>query len=130
MKIEEINFPNLERSVIFTIGNNAKENHEIIDLSKENDMWFHVDNLPSCHVVASLPDNITKKELKSIIKKGAEFCKQYSKYSSHKNLHISYTLIKNVKKTKVLGSVILTNHKIIVIYKETLYKINLIIKKF
>lgn len=106
---------NLEIPVIFRIGKNAKGNHEIIDLALENDMWFHIEGLPSCHVIASIPDNT--KELKSIIKKGALLCKQNSKYISQKNLPISYTLIKNVKKTEVVGSVLITNHKTIIIYK-------------
>lgn len=97
----------LNRDIVYCIGTNAKDNFDVIDVSQPDDLWFHVKDLPSCHVVAKIPDDITdRKELQYIIKRGAIVCKQYSKYSSTQNLEIIYTRIKNVEKTAIPGSVI------------------------
>ena len=36
-----------DNDITFFIGGSAKENFEIIDSAKPDDLWFHVDNLPS-----------------------------------------------------------------------------------
>jgi predicted ribosome quality control (RQC) complex YloA/Tae2 family protein len=103
-------------NIKFFIGGNAKENFEIIDLAKPDDLWFHVDDLPSCHVIASISDiidNKSKKDIRYIVKQGALLCKKYSKYKSVSELPITYTYISNVHKTDIIGSVITTNSKII-----------------
>ena len=104
-----------DNDITFFIGGSAKENFEIIDSAKPDDLWFHVDNLPSCHVIAAISDitDKSKKDIRYIIKKGALLCKKYSKYKSMSNLPITYTYISNVHKTDVIGSVITTNSKII-----------------
>jgi predicted ribosome quality control (RQC) complex YloA/Tae2 family protein len=103
-------------NITFFIGGNAKENFEIIDSAKPDDLWFHVDDLPSCHVIAAISDitdNKSKKDIRYIVKQGALLCKKYSKYKSVYGLPITYTYISNVHKTDVVGSVITTNSKII-----------------
>lgn len=103
-------------NVTYYIGKNKEENFEIIDQADLDDIWFHVNEFPSCHVIASLKDvNYNKKELYKIIKYGAVLCKKYSKYASVKNLDIIYTKIKNVKKTDIIGTVETSNTKIITI---------------
>jgi predicted ribosome quality control (RQC) complex YloA/Tae2 family protein len=105
-----------DNDITFFIGGNAKENFEIIDSAKSDDLWFHVDNLPSCHIIAAISDitdNKSKKDIRYIVKQGALLCKKYSKYKSVSNLPITYTYISNVHKTDVIGSVITTNSKII-----------------
>jgi predicted ribosome quality control (RQC) complex YloA/Tae2 family protein len=100
-------------NIVYRIGANAQDNFDIIDQSDPQDIWFHVEGRPSCHVVASVPDSMTKKEKHKLIKKGAELCKIYSKYKSEKNLKIVYTKVENITKTETLGSVLLSNEKII-----------------
>jgi predicted ribosome quality control (RQC) complex YloA/Tae2 family protein len=104
-------------NIVYKIGSNAQDNFDIIDQSNPQDIWFHVEGRPSCHVVASVPDNMTmtmtKKEKHKLIKKGAELCKIHSKYKSEKNLKIVYTKVENITKTETLGSVLLSNEKII-----------------
>jgi predicted ribosome quality control (RQC) complex YloA/Tae2 family protein len=112
---KNIFFNNLNQEIKFYIGKNQDGNSEIIDLCKESDLWFHLDGMPSCHVIATIPDNIDAKLLRTIIKNGAILCKQHSKYSSVKNISISYTYLKNITKTSVLGTVIITNEKKIII---------------
>jgi predicted ribosome quality control (RQC) complex YloA/Tae2 family protein len=97
----------INSDIVFKIGENSQDNFDIIDDSLPDDIWFHVNNLPSAHVIASIPlgKKLDKKQLGKIITQGAVICKQYSRYASQKNLNIIYTKIKFVKKTETLGSV-------------------------
>jgi len=101
----------------YLIGENAKDNFRIIDIANPNDIWFHVEDKPSSHIIALLPADtpLSKKDTQYIIKQGAVLCKQYSKYASEKKLSIIYTNIHNVKKTEIPGSVETTMVKRVVI---------------
>jgi len=104
-------------SIQYLIGENAKDNFKIIDLANSNDIWFHVEDKPSCHVIAilSLESSMNKKDLQYIIKQGAVLCKQHSKYASDKNVPIIYTKIENVVKTDTPGMVNVSSTKRVVI---------------
>lgn len=119
MKTQEIHIEKLGRTIVFTLGTSAQENFELIDSCKPEDLWFHVEGRPSCHVVASLNlreiERKDKKVVLSIVKQGALLCKQHSKYASEKNLPIVYTWVKHVVKTDIVGSVNITNQKVICI---------------
>ena len=106
MKTEIIFLKNINKDVTFLIGTNAKDNFDVIDAGSPDDYWFHVKDVPSCHVVAKIPEGADSKIVRSIIKRAAVLCKQYSKYVSNKNVEIIYTKIKNVQKTEVAGSVL------------------------
>ena len=112
MKIFNYKFDDLEYDVI--IGQKDTENWQIIKDSDEFDLWFHVDNLPSCHVV--IRQNIKKGQqinyVNQIITIAAEHCKEYSKYKDKKN-KIIYTEIENLKLGKQIGSVIINNDKLV-----------------
>lgn len=80
--------------VRYIIGDNERENHSIIKMSAEHDIWVHIKDLPSCHVIASVPSqNDTgignKKGYKEIVRKatrqGGVLCRQYSKNTIKKN---------------------------------------------
>ena len=119
MKQESIKINNI--IINFNIGSNAQENYELLDNSKPNDLWFHLDDYPSCYVIAFIHDNpllrfdsiLNKKDKQKLIKFGCVLCKKYSKYASVKNIKIIYTEVKNLEKTKNIGSVIAKNTKII-----------------
>jgi len=104
MKTEVISIPSLRCEITFTIGQNADENDQIIDAAFSNDLWFHVDNKKSCHVIASVPDNFDRKNLKYIISQGAVLCKKHS-YPKEKSLPIVFTRVKNIQKTTTPGMV-------------------------
>jgi predicted ribosome quality control (RQC) complex YloA/Tae2 family protein len=106
MLMEVIYLKNINKNITFCIGKNAQDNFDVIDASLPEDMWFHVKDLPSCHVVAKIPEGIDRKEMKSIIKRGALLCKMHSKYKASDKLEITYTRIKNIQKTDTPGSVI------------------------
>jgi predicted ribosome quality control (RQC) complex YloA/Tae2 family protein len=108
MIMEVIYLKNINQSITFLIGKSAQDNFDVIDASSPHDIWFHVNGLPSCHVVAKIPEDMDRKDIRSVIKRGAILCKQHSKYKASDKLEIIYTRIKNVQKTNVLGSVITT----------------------
>jgi len=84
-------------------GESAQENWDLIQNSEQNDIWFHVKNTPSCHVV--LITHPKKEPHKSVINYCATICKEGSKQKSSKNTVIIYTEIKNIKKGNAVGSV-------------------------
>jgi len=90
----------MKSDILFKVGENDADNFAVIDESSSDDIWFHVSNLPSAHIVASIPidKKIANRQEGKIILHGALICKQYSKYASQKNLEIVYTRIKFVKK--------------------------------
>lgn len=114
MKIETVYFPNIQREITFYIGKSQKENFEVIDNAKYDDLWFHAENDSSCHVVASIPENTDKKSLQTIIKRGALLCKQNTNKLIHcKDVPFIYTKIDHVKKTNIEGCVTTEHTKII-----------------
>ena len=116
MKTENIYIQALKKELVFYIGRNQSENFEIIDKCTLNDLWFHANNISSCHVVGIIPEDISKKDKKYIIKIGASLCKKYTKKLKPLNdVEIVYTQLKNIEKTSVLGCVNITNSKIIII---------------
>ena len=126
--------PSLQLNVVFKVGKDAANNHQIIDESHKNDLWFHINNKPSCHVIARLQnirfttqdndlpnyydihfDTLENKQKQQIIKQGALICKQFSKFKSEKNVEVVYTKIENVVKTEIIGSVLASKSKIIIV---------------
>ena len=89
------------------VGESAQENWDLIDSSKQNDLWFHVENNPSCHVVLSAESGKTPH--KSVINYCAALCKDGSKLKNNKNVNIIFTERKNVKKADTTGSVTTKN---------------------
>ena len=101
-------------TVVFIIGENASDNFDVIDQAKPNDIWIHLHQSASCHVIATLPPDkeYDKKHLHKIIVQGCMLCKQNSKCASAKKLPIMYTHIKNVEKTEKVGCVAVNVYKI------------------
>lgn len=117
MKTENVYFSNINMNIEFHIGKSAQDNVDVINMARPNDIWFHVKNDSSCHVVAILPEKVNKKELHTIIKKGALLCKQNTKKvaSSNNAIEIIYTPIKHICKTDILGQVTVQTSKTIVL---------------
>ena len=84
----------------FRLGENAKENHMIIDDADKNDWWVHIDGLPSAHCI------IEKSEIDILdLDFASSLIRNISKYKNQKNLRFCYTQVKNLKKTKNPGEV-------------------------
>lgn len=62
---------NIDYSVM--IGTDAKDNWNIIDLSSPNDIWFHLENHSSCHVILQTNN---KKISRRLITQCALLCKE------------------------------------------------------
>jgi predicted ribosome quality control (RQC) complex YloA/Tae2 family protein len=126
--------PSLHLNVVYKVGKDAQNNHQIIDESNKDDLWFHINNTSSCHVIACLKnirfnryddelpnyydidfDSLDNKQKQQIVKQGAILCKQFSRLNNQKNVEIIYTKIENVCKTEPIGSVITYKTKTIII---------------
>ncbi len=73
----------------------------------QNDLWFHIKNNPSPHGI--IHSDTKEEPTKDVIYKTAELVKSYSKYKDLSKITIIYTKLKNIKRTDVLGSVIIKN---------------------
>ena len=108
MKIEIYNFKSTNYTII--IGKNKNENFEIIDESIDTDVWFHVNNEPSCHVILKNTNKINEIPLQ-VIKRCAYLCKIHSKAKMQKKCCVIYTQMKNVIKTEQIGQVAVSSFK-------------------
>jgi len=94
---------NVEMELTVYIGKNRHNNWELIDRANENDVWFHIVDQPSRHVILSLPDQITYKQIsKQTLQHCARLCitKKTTALTT-----IMYTEIRYVIKAKEIGSV-------------------------
>lgn len=108
-------FDNIDEDIIFYVGENATDNFKVIDSGNPTDLWFHAKENSSCHVVACIPSKIDKRELKTIIKRGALLCKQNTnKLANIREVEIMYTQLQNITKTKTPGLVTVSCSKTVV----------------
>lgn len=114
MKQEIVYDTKLGCEVTINIGSNAKDNWDMIDNAKQNDIWFHLEDHPSAHVILVVPTETTKiKDVsKMTLKHCANFCKKNKENKDE--LSVIYTEIKNVTKADKEGSVHTTNCKTII----------------
>ena len=114
MKTETFLFDGVEYTI--KIGKCRKENDALVRSSLPTDMWFHLANVPSCHVVVSNYSKDLKELPKQVIKRCACLCIAHSKPASKKNIPVSYTHVTNLINTSVLGQVkIVGQYKTIII---------------
>lgn len=90
-----------DNKTIIKIGNNAKENQQLLNKSSQNDLWFHLHDNPSPHAIIHGPYD------KIIINFAATMVKENSKFKNYKNIKVIYLERKNIKLTKKDGEVIL-----------------------
>jgi len=116
MKTEILFLQELNREITFYIGQNKNENFDVIDKGNPDDLWFHANEVSSCHVVANIPSDISKNDKRYIIKAGAILCKKYTnKLKCANDIEIIYTEIKNIEKTQYSGCVKIINGKKIIV---------------
>jgi predicted ribosome quality control (RQC) complex YloA/Tae2 family protein len=107
MKIESIIIK--EQAYKILIGRNAKDNEQVIKISNPNDIWLHFANISSPHIILQSNGNIIpKRELKYV----ALLLFKY-KISALKNEKIIYTEIRNISLTKITGTVLTKNTKVL-----------------
>jgi predicted ribosome quality control (RQC) complex YloA/Tae2 family protein len=121
MKEYPLSFDN--RNFIIQVGQNAKENWELIDGADDFDLWFHLDSGPSAHVI--IKEILNKKNHfvinndffgypRELITMGSTYCKSNSRCPTSK-VSIIYTTIENISKGKDIGSVIVKTSKCIIL---------------
>jgi predicted ribosome quality control (RQC) complex YloA/Tae2 family protein len=114
MKTEVLFLEGIDRDITFHIGQNKNENFNVIDKGAPDDLWFHAHNISSCHVVAIIPNDISKPDRRYIIKAGALLCKKHTnKLACMNSVEIVYTEIRNLEKTKTPGCVKIFKQKTI-----------------
>ncbi|WP_139454224.1 NFACT RNA binding domain-containing protein [Campylobacter armoricus] len=96
-----------------SVGRNEKANEYLLKVAKKDDIWLHVKDYPSAHVI------ITSNKLKIsqlVLEFAAKLCVEFSKLSSGAYL-VDYTS-KNFVKIREKAFVNYTNYKTISILKE------------
>jgi predicted ribosome quality control (RQC) complex YloA/Tae2 family protein len=98
----------VEKEYTIIIGQNAKENTQIIKDSHPENIWFHLSSSSSAHIILQNEgDIIPKRYLNQIAGK-------LFKYKKNAPIQdVIYTEIKNVKLTSTPGLVLPSNLKII-----------------
>lgn len=100
----------IQKEYTILIGENAKDNTELVKMSDPNDIWFHLEKESSPHVI--LKSNFSNEIFEQ------EYLKQVAsklyKYKNNYNLdNAIYTQVKNVKLTKTPGLVVPSNITVI-----------------
>ena len=95
------------------VGRNSSENQKLLSLAKANDLWMHIRDIPSSHVIIrtdkqSLPD--------SVIKAAAKLCVDFS-VKNPGDYEVDYTKRKFVK-TQEGSNVLYTKYDTITVTKE------------
>ena len=114
MKEETHQFPNIYTPVSFRIGSNAVENSRMIGEADPGDIWFHLNNAPSAHVLTSLPAGLSKKQRMTVIKRGAQLCRRHTNSCSDKRAApVCYTPVSMLTLLDAPGSVQIKHFKLI-----------------
>lgn len=94
-------------SETYVIGKDAKDNTFLIDSSFDYDVWFHVKDQPSPHLIYRNPQMHSLDTLRQsgILYQMAIKLKKHSKYSKEINVLFIYCYIKNLKTTDTPGLV-------------------------
>ena len=92
-------------NITYILGENDRENHEIIKASHPEYWWFHLNSLTSGHCIVmsdKIDDNI------SII--ASNYLKKYTKIRNRMKFSICYTQVKNLKILDKPGMVEIMNN--------------------
>ena len=104
-------------SLPFRIGKSAMENSMLVMQSDNEDVWFHINGLPSAHLVYFNPDRMSLDKLrtKKIIYQMALELKKSSKYKKLPHVEVIYSYVKNVSPTAKPGLVRVKETKVITV---------------
>ncbi len=91
------------------IGKDKHHNSELIASLTPLDYWFHVEHMPSPHLIIRFSQKVDKK----VFRKAANTLKQNSKYKSEKNLSIMYARGDRVKQGSSPGEAIVEEYSTI-----------------
>ncbi len=106
----------VHENITYTIysGKSDKGNDKLLDDALPNDIWFHISNRPSAHIILSNPTHTSINKIpRQVIKRCACICKASAKVSD--KCEIIYTERTNITKTEKLGCVTTANLRTITI---------------
>lgn len=93
------------------IGNNSKENWELLKIIKPWYIFLHLSKFPSCYGILELERDVFPGLL--IIKQCAEIVLSETKYKNMYDIKIDFTKCENIKKGVFEGEIIYkSNHKV------------------
>ena len=87
--------------IIMKVGENAKENWQLVENADPEHWWLHLTNQPSPHVIIEH----TSPNMEITVE-GAMLCKANSKCKNLKKVKVDYTQCKNLEKGEEVGEVI------------------------
>jgi predicted ribosome quality control (RQC) complex YloA/Tae2 family protein len=109
--MKETTFEYEGKTYLINIGGNRCENANLIETSTSNDIWFHLDEIPSTHVIMKNGDNLNSIP-RQVIKRCAYLCKiNTNAAKSLPKCKVIYTTISNIQTTNIPGRVIAKNTK-------------------
>ena len=99
-------FSHGSKEYTITIGKNKEENWCLIDASDSNDIWFHIDDQPSCHVILKNSQEVKLKDIpRQVLKRAAYLCKINSSAKTQAKCDVIYAPISAITKTQKVGQV-------------------------
>jgi len=104
MKEEIFTFESQDYKIF--IGQNRGENTQLVDTADPKNIWFHIANSPSCHILLKTTCKMKEVPLQ-VIKRCACLCKSHSKpqTKSTPNCPVMYSHAENVQSTATMGEV-------------------------
>jgi predicted ribosome quality control (RQC) complex YloA/Tae2 family protein len=90
-------------NIICKIGQNAKDNWNILSDIEDNFLFFHLSDFPSCYVIIEYDND--ENPCYDLLKFGATICKSNTKYRNMKNIRVDWTRCNNIKKGRKLGEI-------------------------
>ena len=90
---------------LIKIGENSDDNDKIISDANQTDLWFHLANLSSCHVILSCSKN--NMPTIQMINYCANLVKENTKFKNLQSVKVHYTQVKNIRKTNIKGKIII-----------------------
>ena len=107
MKIEIFTHGTKEYTI--SIGKNKEENWHLIDMASANDVWFHVDDQPSCHVILKNEDQVKLRDIpRQVLKRAAYLCKINSAAKTQPKCDVIYAIISQITNAQNVGQVTIT----------------------
>jgi hypothetical protein len=104
----------------YCFGKDRYDNIRILDNAEPGDLWFHIADAPSAHLIVQVPPDLghskNRKMLDFYTTQGAVLCKQVSKYKGDKNVRVVCAFARDVTAVeKSPGTVTLENERVVTI---------------
>lgn len=101
-------FPNMVKILnidnrVILVGQNKRENWELLNDVVETDVLFHLTSFPSCYVILK---NTDKEVDMNTITFCAKICKHNTKFKNLNDIYVDYTYCNNVERGEKVGELI------------------------